>query len=110
MVASDAIESDDQFGQAHAIRQAARKAVLSCQDDHALRAALKARPRTQVDFQSGDWVFYWRPQKWQAGVLERGGKWHGAAMVLGRVGCNLVIAHRRQVLRCAPEQLRHASF
>ena len=110
VAASDAVETDDHFGQTHAIRQAARKAVLSCQDDQALRAALKARPRTQVDFQSGDWVFYWRSQKWQSGVLERGGKWHGAAMVLGRIGRNLIVAHRRQLLRCAPEQLRHASF
>jgi len=31
-------------------------------------------------------------------------------MVLGRIGRNLIVAHRRQLLRCAPEQLRHASF
>ena len=51
-------------------------------------------------------MFYWRSQN---GVLELGGKWHGTALVLGRVGRNLVVAHRRSLLRCAPEQLRHAS-
>ena len=30
-------------------------------------------------------------------------------MVLGRLGRNVVVAHRRSVLRCAPEQLRTAS-
>ena len=109
VVASDAVEQTDHFGQTHSIRQAARRAVLACQDDKALRAALRARPRAVVDFQSGDWVFYWRSQKWQSGVLERGGKWHGAAMVLGKIGKNIVVAHRRSLLRCAPEQLRHAS-
>ena len=83
--------------------------MLACQDDRALRAAIRARPRTERDFKSGDWVFYWRSQKWQNGFLELGSKWHGTALVLGRVGRNLVVAHRRSLLRCAPEQLRHAS-
>ena len=30
-------------------------------------------------------------------------------MVLGRLGRNVVVAHRRSVLRCAPEQLRLAT-
>ena len=43
-------------------------------------------------------------------MLELEGKWHGTALILGRIGRNFVIAHRRSLLRCAPEQLRHASF
>ena len=31
------------------------------------------------------------------------------AIVLGKVGRNVDIVHRRQVLRCAPEQLRPAT-
>ena len=46
IVASDAAEQADHFGQTHAIRQAARRAVLACQDDKAMRAALRARPRS----------------------------------------------------------------
>ena len=108
VVASDAVESSTAYGRNHEIRQAARRAVPACQDDKALRAALRARPRATINFQSGDWVFYWRTQKWQNGVLERGGKWHGAAMVLGSIGRNIVVAHRQRIIRCAPEQLRMA--
>ena len=109
VAASDAVECSEPFGKSHEIRQAARRAVLACQDDKALRAALRARPRVTAEFQSGDWVFYWRTQKWQSGVLERGGRWYGAAMVLGKIGRNLIVAHRRNLLRCAPEQVRHAA-
>jgi hypothetical protein len=58
---------------------------------------------------SGDWVYYWRSQKWQNGVLLKGGRWHGAALILGRIGVNWVVAHRRNLFRCSPEQLRHAT-
>ena len=85
VIASDAVQTSQSFGRTHEIRQSARRAVLACQDDRALRAAIRARPRTERDFKSGDWVFYWRSQKWQDGVLELGGKWHGTALVLGRV-------------------------
>lgn len=52
------------------------------------------------DFQAGELVAYWREQK---------GQWHGTAMVIGKVGRNFIIAHRSQVLRFAPEQLRPAT-
>lgn len=90
-------------------RIAARKAVIEAQDNQALKAAIRARPRPHRDFQSGDWVYYWRTQKWQNGVLIRGGKWYGAAMVLGYLGRNLIVAHRKSIYRCAPEQLRLAT-
>ena len=106
--AVDATEHDPVCSQAHSVRQVARKAMLECQDDRALRAALRARPRPARDFQSGDWVYYWRSQKWINGVKVDGGQWYGAALVLGKLGRNLVVAHRRSILRCAPEQLRFA--
>lgn len=109
IVASEVTSLDTVFARAQQVRQAARLAVLECQDDRALRAALRARPRPSRDFISGDWVFYWRSQKWEKGELIKGGRWHGAAMVLGRLGRNVVVAHRRSVLRCAPEQLRLAT-
>ena len=106
---SDATEFDSVLQHANSVRQSARKAVLECQDDRALRAALRARPRLLKPFKSGDWVYYWRTQKYVGGVRVEGGRWYGAAMILGHVGKNLVIAHRRSILRCAPEHLRHAS-
>ena len=109
LVASEAVMVDSVFERSQRIRSAARKAVLEAQDDRALRRALRARPRPHRDFQSGDWVYYWRSQKWVEGTLIRGGRWHGAALILGKIGRNFIVAHRRSILRCAPEQLRLAS-
>ena len=90
-----------------AMRTSARKALMEMQDDRAMRVALLARPRKPQDFRSGDLVAYWRNQKWEKGVLVNEGRWYGTAVVIGHVGRNLVILHRRHVLRCAPEQIRH---
>ena len=109
VAASDAVLADAGYQRSQAVRQAARLAVLQCQDDKALRSALRARPRVQRQFMSGDWVYYWRSQKWHNGVLLKGGRWHGAALILGRIGVNWVVAHRRNLFRCSPEQLRHAT-
>ena len=94
---------------AQALRTAARKAVLELQDDRSLRKALAARPRVAQPFKAGDQVAYWRQQKWIAGQLHQGGRWYGTAIVIGYVGRNLVLAHRKQILRCAPEQVRYAT-
>eukprot|EP00435_Cladocopium_sp_Y103_P010124 s1396_g2.t1 len=103
--------SDCEIEKAQAIRTAARKAVVELQDDKALRQALLARPRVPVDFHAGELVAYWRAQKYSKaqGTVIQGGQWHGTAMVIGKVGRNFIIAHRKQVLRCAPEQLRLAT-
>ena len=107
--ASEAILSDDQWSRSQAVRTAARKAVLECQDDKTLRAALRARSRVHREVASGDWVYYWRSQKWQNGVLIKGGRWYGAAMVLGHIGRNVVVSHRRSIFRVAPEHIRYAT-
>ncbi|OLP84633.1 Copia protein, partial [Symbiodinium microadriaticum] len=92
-----------------AVRQAARQAVVSLQDDKALRLSLGARPRVLETFSPGSLVAYWRTQKSHEGKIERGGRWYGPALVLGYVGKNLVVVHKRQVFRCAPEQVRRAT-
>lgn len=91
------------------IRTTARKAVLDLQDDRAMRRALMARPRVTRDFKPGDLVAYYRGQKWIEGQLNQQGRWYGTAIVLGYVGRNLVIAHRKHIFRCAPEQIRFAT-
>ena len=88
------------------IRQTARRSLIELQDDRALRRALAARPRVQPVFRPGMYVAYWRSQKWKQGTLDHHGQWYGPALVLGTVGRNLVIVHKRQILRCAPEQMR----
>ena len=107
--ASDAADLDSVQERAAAIRVSARRAMLECQDDRALRAALRARPRVQRPFRSGDWVYYWRTQEFVNGVKIDGGRWYGAALVLGSIGRNFVVAHRRSLLRCSPEQMRFAT-
>ena len=81
-------------------------AVIELQDNKALRLALAARPRKVQAFEPGASVAYWRTQKSHEGVIERGGRWYGPRVVLGYVGRNLVIVHKRNIFRCAPEQVR----
>ena len=101
---------EDSVEKAQAIRHAAKKALLELQDSKNMRRALAARPRVARTFRAGDIVAYWRDQKWAQGLLSRGGRWHGSAVVLGNIGKNVVIVHRTHVLRCAPEQLRLATY
>ena len=100
---------EESIARAVAIRQSARQAVIALQDDKALRLALAARPRVVEQHAPGDPVAYWRTQKSHEGTVERGGRWHGPAVVLGYVGRNLVVIHKRNIFRCAPEQVRAAT-
>ena len=100
---------EDSIARAVAIRQAARQAVIELQDSKALRLALAARPRVTHTFSPGTPVAYWRTQKSHEGKIEWGGRWHGPAIVLGYVGKNVVVIHKRQIFRCAPEQVRLAT-
>ena len=111
VVPATASLSDDAMARSQAIRAAARAAVLQTQDDKALRLAFSARPRVTQDFVAGDQVAYWRNQKYQKGeaVPVQGGRWYAVAVIIGRVGKNYLIAHRRQIFRVAPEQLRPAT-
>ena len=102
---------DSEIQEAQSIRASARKAVVELQDDRALRQALLARPRVSQEFRAGELVAYWREQKYSQAqkTVVQGGCWHGTAMIIGKVGRNYVIAHRKQIFRCAPEQLRPAT-
>ena len=106
IIASDASSCDHALRRQAEIRLSARRAMVASQDCKALREALRARLRVTKEFVSGQWVAYWRTQKFDKGTIIRGGRWYGPALVLGKVGRNAIIAHRRSLLRCAPEQLR----
>ena len=99
-VASDAVHTEPAVDAQARIRRAACMAVAG-QDCKMLREALRARPA-----QSGQWVAYWRTQKFEEGSLIRGCRWYGPALVLGKVGRNVIVAHRHSILRRAPELLR----
>ena len=98
---------DEAAERARAIRSQARMALVLSQDDACLRAALNARPRAEREFFPGDFVAYWRTH--QKGVRLVGGRWYGVAIVMGKVGRNFLIFHRKDIFKVAPEHLRHAS-
>ena len=100
---------EDAIARQIAVRQAARHAAIALQDDKALRLGLAARPRKVDMYKPGQFVAYWRTQKSQQGVIERGGRWYGPGVVLGYVGRNLVVIHKKQIFRCAPEQVRKST-
>ena len=109
VISATASLTEQGLARAQAMRTAARQALIQLQDDRSIRVALNARPRVNHDYQPGDLVAYWRDQKWVKGTLQLGGRWWGTAVVLGKVGRNFVLMHRRQVIRCAPEQIRPAT-
>lgn len=79
------------------LRTAARTAAAVSQDDASLRAALSARPRVERDFAAGDFAYYWRSQKYIRGARRVGGRLYGAAIVMGKIGRNILIFHRQHV-------------
>ena len=90
-------------------RSQARTALIMSQDDTSLRTALNARPRAEREFLPGDYVSYWRTQKYEKGVRLVGGRWYGVAIVMDRIGRNFLIYHRKNLFKVAPEHLRHAT-
>ena len=108
-VAATSPMHDEQAARSAAIRAQARASLMLAQDSSVLREALNARPRADRDFLAGDFVCYWRSQKYQKGVRLVGGRWYGAAVVMGRIGRNFLIHHRKNMFKVAPEHLRHAT-
>ena len=106
ITAATASLTEDALARSQAMRVTARIALAKLQDSRAMRTALLARPRRQYEFKPGEVVAYWRSQKWVEGKLLLGGRWHGPAVVIGHVGRNIIVIHRKQLLRCAPEQVR----
>ena len=109
-VAASSPLHDEPLARARSIRASARVAVVMSQDDKTLRVALNARPRAEREFLAGDLVCYWRTQKYQRGVRLVGGRWWGTAVVLGKVGRNFLVFHRKNMFKVSPEHLRHASM
>ena len=70
---------------------------------------MNARPRVERDFVAGDFVYYWRTQKYIRGVRLTGGRWYGAGVVMGKIGRNVLVFHRQNMFKVSPEHLRHAS-
>ena len=91
-------------------REAARKAFVQADNDSAFRRALLRRSRPGiVEFESGDWVLYWRKQKGNSRIMR--GKWYGPAQVIVVEDKKVVwLSHLGRLIRASPEQLRPASL
>eukprot|EP00435_Cladocopium_sp_Y103_P016924 s2219_g4.t1 len=110
VVAATAPLHSELHARSQAIRTAARISLAQAHDSKALRVALNARPRAERDFLPGDFVAYWRTQKYEKGTRLVGGRWYGTAIVMGKVGRNLLAYHRRNMFKVSPEHLRHATL
>ena len=108
-VSGTASLTDDAVARSQMIRTHARTALIMSQDDKTLRTALNARPRVERDFIPGDYVAYWRTQKYEKGIRLVGGRWFGVAIVMGKVGRNYLVHHRKNMFKVAPEHLRHVT-
>ena len=101
--------TDDVVARSQMIRKQARTALIMSQDGKTLRTALNARPRVERDFIPGDYVAYWRTQKYEKGIRLVGGRWFGVAIVMGKVGRNYLVYHHKNMFKVAPEHLRHVT-
>eukprot|EP00435_Cladocopium_sp_Y103_P056355 s943_g19.t1 len=110
VIAATAPLHSEMHARSHAIRTAARVSLAQSHDSKALRVALNARPRVERDFLPGDFVAYWRTQKYEKGARLVGGRWFGTAIVMGKVGRNILVYHRRNMFKVSPEHLRHATL
>ncbi|OLQ05959.1 Retrovirus-related Pol polyprotein from transposon TNT 1-94 [Symbiodinium microadriaticum] len=105
-------------------RQAqAEKAHSEWQAQQRLQRASNSRGRRVQSFHPGDLVFFWRSQesgKSRASPGSKKGRFLGPARILAmetrtdeagtrRPGSAVWLVRGRQLLKCAPEQLRHAS-
>ena len=100
---------DPAVARAQSIRAQARTSLVMAQDNASLRTALNARPRVERDFLPGDYIAYWRSQKYEKGARLVGGRWFGTGIIMGKVGRNFLVYHRKNMFKVAPEPLRHAS-
>ena len=89
----------------HALRLAARRAMVDCDNAEKVKRALEHRTRVSTTFEVGQHVFYWRPIKHKD--ADKRGSWFGPARVIGFYDNSRIwITHGNKVLRCSPEQLR----
>ena len=109
-VAATAPLHSEAHARSAAVRAAARVSMAQSHDSTVLRTALNARPRAEREFLPGDFVAYWRTQKYAKGARLVGGRWYGTAIVMGKVGRNILVYHRRNMFKVSPEHLRHATL
>ena len=101
----DELQTGDQqdFHRQLSMRESARKAFISSDQDMKLRRAYLSRQRpSRIQPQMGQWVMFWRQGKGNVP-----GQWIGPARVVLSEGTAVIwITHMSLLYRCAPEQVR----
>ena len=118
------VESGDQeFETSARLRAEAEKAHSEWNAAQRISRAINSKARPQVQYQPGDLVYYWRSQVSGQGRRQPGSKrghFLGPARILAtetrkeadgtaRAGSAVWVIRGRQLVKCAPEQLRPAS-
>ena len=105
------------------LRLTAEKAFLDWNNSQRLQRASNSKHRRLLDFSAGDLVYIWRKQvtgKDAKPVKTTNGKFVGPARILATenrrddqghliAGSSVWLVRGRRLLKCCPEQLRHAS-
>ena len=92
------------------LREQARTAFIQVDNSASFRRALLRRTRpTRLDWETGDYVLYWRRK---GGNLRREhGRWHGPGQIVSiERGKIIWISHMGKLIRASPEQVRAASL
>ena len=117
------VHPHEEFRTTSRLRLAAEKAFLDWNNSQRLQRAANSRHRRLLKFTAGDLVFIWRRQvtgKDAQPVKSTTGKFVGPARILatesrrdadGQLiqGSAVWLVRGRRLLKCCPEQLRHAS-
>ncbi|OLP78279.1 hypothetical protein AK812_SmicGene41561 [Symbiodinium microadriaticum] len=113
----------EEFERSARLRAEAEKAHAQWHMEQRISRALNSRSKPVYDFRPGELVYFWRTQESGQGRRQPGskhGKFLGPARVLAtetrresdgtlRPGSAVWCVRGRSLLKCCPEQLRHAS-
>ena len=112
-----------EFARAAQARAEAEKALCDWQAQQRISRALNSRSRPKATYSPGDLVYFWRTQESGQGRKSPGskhGRFLGPARILAtegrkesdgslRPGSSVWLVRGRSLMKCSPEQLRHAS-
>ena len=115
--------ASEEFARQAKARAEAEKALCDWQAQQRITRALNFRSRPKARYVPGDLVFFWRTQESGQGRKAPGskhGRFLGPARILAtegrkeddgtlRPGCAVWLVRGRSLMKCSPEQLRHAS-
>ncbi|CAE7864870.1 RE1 [Symbiodinium sp. KB8] len=115
--------ANEDFARAAQARASAEKALCDWQAQQRISRAMNSRSRPRAQYAPGDLVYFWRTQESGQGRKAPGskhGRFLGPARVLAtegrreedgalRAGSAVWLVRGRSLMKCSPEQLRHAS-